>query len=187
MFKIAKGLLTIVAVAAIAVGATGAYFSSTATITNNTFSTGTLDIRVNGEPSVVGATFSPMAPDQIANSPQYEINNYGQPWFNGPSNLTAKKLILNVTNPNDFGSGLWDKVKIKVEVNRGWPAWQVAYDGDIKSLANVDLLNPNWTELIPGSSESFRYQVYLPDDGSDQGSLMGQTLTWNFAIEGRTN
>lgn len=187
MFKIVKSLFVIVAVATIAAGSTSAYFSDTATITGNTFSTGTLEIRVNGQPSIIGATFSPMAPGQVGDSPQYEINNYGQPWFNGPSNLTAKQLLLNITNPNDSGSGLWNKVMIKVEVNRGWPVWQVAYDGNINALSNVDLLNPNWSELAPGNSESFRYHVYLPNEEIDQSSLMAKTLTWNFAIEGRTN
>ena len=187
MFKIAKSLFAIVAVAAIAVGSTSAYFSSTATIAGNTFSTGTLDIRVNGEPSVVGSTFTAMVPDQVGDSSQFEINNYGQPWFNGSSNLTAKQLILNIANPNDFGSGLWNQVKIKVEVNRGWPVWQVAYNGNINALSGVDLLNPNWTELAPGNSESFRYHVYLPNNGGDQSALMGKTLTWDFAIEGRTS
>lgn len=63
MFRIVKSLVVIAVIGAFAASATGAYFSDTATITRNTFSTGTLEIRVNGQPSVVGATFSPMAPD----------------------------------------------------------------------------------------------------------------------------
>jgi hypothetical protein len=142
---------------------------------------------VNGAPSVIGATYSAMAPDQIAFSPQYEINNYGQPWFDGPSNLTAKKLILKVANKNDDGSGLINKLKVKVEVNRGWPDWQVAYDGRLVLATNVDLLAPNWSELVAGSSESLRYQVYLPNEVGNQTALMGKTVSWDFVIEGRTN
>jgi len=187
MFNIFKSLFAIIAVATVAAGSTSAYFSDSASITGNTFSTGTLEVRVDGQPSIVGATYSVMAPDQVATSPQYEINNYGQPYFSGPSNLTAKKLILNIANRNDGGSGLLNQLKVKVEVNRGWPTWQVAYDGRLTSLYNVDLLAPNWTELTPGSSESFRYQVYLPNNNSNQSSLMGKTATWDFVVEGRTN
>ena len=187
MLKIVKSLVVIALVGAFAASATGAYFSDTATITQNTFSTGTLEIRVNGQPSVVGATFAPMAPDQIGNSPQYEINNYGLPWFAGPSNLTAKSLSLAVVNPNDSGSGLWDKVMVTVEVNRGWPTWQQAYTGKLKDMGTVGLLAPRWTDLIPGSSESLRYHVWLPNELGDQSSLMGKTLTWDFVVEGRTN
>jgi len=185
--KILRSLAIIGVVAAMAVSATGAYFTSTATINGNTFSTGVLEIRVNGQPSITGATFSPMAPDQVASSPEYHINNYGPRWFSGPSTLAAKKLTLSVINPNDFGSGLWDQVMIKVEVNRGWPTWQEVYNGKINGLSNVDLLSPRWTELAPGESEMMRYHIWLPNIAGDQNALMGKTLTWDFAIEGRTN
>ena len=42
MLRIAKSLLTIVAVAAIGVGSTGAYFSSNVTVPNVNFTSGTL-------------------------------------------------------------------------------------------------------------------------------------------------
>jgi len=45
MLRIVKSLMVIGVVSAVAVGATGAYFSDTATVTQNTFSTGTLEIR----------------------------------------------------------------------------------------------------------------------------------------------
>ena len=48
MIRIAKSLVTILAVAVIAVGATGAYFSDTETSTGNTFTSGTLDLNVDG-------------------------------------------------------------------------------------------------------------------------------------------
>ncbi len=44
--KMFKSLITIAAVAAIAVGATGAYFSDSESVTGNTFSAGTLDLQV---------------------------------------------------------------------------------------------------------------------------------------------
>lgn len=187
MYRILKSLLVIAAVAAVGVGATGAYFSDTASITDNTFSTGVLDVRINGQDSVAGATFSPMAPGQIGTSQEYQINNYGAPWFAGSSNLTAKVLTLSANNCQDGGSGLCGLLNIKVEVNRGWPTWQVAYDGVLSGLSSADLLAPNWTELIPGSSESMRYTITLPDTGSDQSSLQGSTATWDFVAEGRTS
>lgn len=48
MLKLAKSLLTILAVAAVAVGATGAYFSDTETSIGNTFTSGSLDLNVDG-------------------------------------------------------------------------------------------------------------------------------------------
>jgi predicted ribosomally synthesized peptide with SipW-like signal peptide len=186
MKRILLGIVTIALVSSMSIGATRAYFADTANVENNTFATGTLEIRVNGQPTIAGANFTDAAPGEMKVF-QHNINNYGAPWFVGPSNLTAKSLLLNIVNPNDLGSGLWNQVIIKVEVNRGWPAWQVAYWGNINALSNVDLLHPNWSELTPGSSEDIRYTLYLPESGSDQSSMMGKTLTWDFVIEGRTN
>lgn len=191
MVKILKSLMIIVAVTTVAVSSTSAYFSSKATVTGNTFSTGTLEVRVNSEPSVVGASFSSMAPGQIVTSPKYSINNYGQPWFSGSSTLSAKKLHLTIVNPNDSGSGLWDVVRLKIEVSRDSGAtWHTAYEGGIKYLyeSYADLLNPvGYTELIPGSSVDMRYSAVMTDTGVDQNSLVGKTLTWDFSVEGRTN
>jgi predicted ribosomally synthesized peptide with SipW-like signal peptide len=186
MKRIAMSLVTIAAVACLVVGATGAYFSSTATVTNNTFSTGTLEIRVNSQPTITGATFSPMAPGQKGGS-NFDINNYGAPWFAGPSNLKAKTLLLSVMNATG-DSSLWSNLYIRVQVTRTSGAtWQNVYWGPISSLSNADLLHPYWTELIPGSSEGLRYQVWLPETGGDQSALMGKTVHWDFAVEGRTN
>ena len=46
MIRIAKSLVTILAVAVIAVGATGAYFADTETSTGNTFTAGSLDLQL---------------------------------------------------------------------------------------------------------------------------------------------
>jgi len=187
MLKIIKSLFVIVAVSAVAAGATGAYFTDSATIAGNTFSTGVLEIRVNGEPSIIGANFSPMAPDQIGDSPEYDINNYGAPSFAGPSNLSAKRLLLTAGNHNDDGSGLWGAVRVKIEVNRGWDTWQEAFNGRLADVRYIDLLSPRWTELAPGDSERIRYQIWLPNSDYSQESRMGKTLTWDFVVEGRTN
>jgi len=49
MIRIAKSLLTILAVAVIAVGATGAYFADTETSTGNSFTAGTMDLKIDGQ------------------------------------------------------------------------------------------------------------------------------------------
>jgi len=52
MKRIILSLVTIVTVAAIATGATVAYFSDTETSNSNTFAAGTLDLDVNGNNGV---------------------------------------------------------------------------------------------------------------------------------------
>jgi len=187
MKKIVLSIAMILGVGAIAAGATWAFFSDQAEVTDNTFATGTLEIRVNGQPTISGANFSAIAPGDYKVF-QHNVNNYGLPWFSdGLSNLTARKLSLNITNPNDYGSGLWNEVYVKVEVNTGWPTWQQVYWGKLKDLANVDLLSPRYTELAPGNSEDIKYTLWIPETGTSQNHLMGKTLTWDFVLEGRTN
>ena len=62
MLRIAKSLLTIVAVAAIAVGSTGAYFTSQTTVDDMNFSTGTLEITDTSDTWMQTVTFSNMKP-----------------------------------------------------------------------------------------------------------------------------
>ena len=187
MKKIIANLSIITIVLLMSAGATRAYFSDTASVTGNTFSTGTLEIRVNGQPTVLGAVFDPAVPGTEYTSPVYGMQNYGPPWFGGPSNLTANTLLLNVANPSDTSSDLWDELMVRIEVGRSsGVTWYNIYEGFLKDISDLDLFNGHWTELIPGSTQDMRYTVWVEEDG-DQSELMGESLIWDFVIEGRTN
>ena len=125
MKKIALSLVTIFAVVVMVAGATRAVFSSTAWVTGNTFSTGTLEIRVNGEPSIVGFTMNNAAPGDCKIG-QFRVNNYGAPFFEGPSTLSAKELVLRYANQSG-DPGLFNALTVKIESNRGWPTWEENY------------------------------------------------------------
>lgn len=76
--KILVSLSIIGAVAAIIIGGTVAYFSDTETSTGNTFSAGTLDLKVDGkdDPEVVHVTLSDMKPgDSVCY--KWELKNAG--------------------------------------------------------------------------------------------------------------
>lgn len=176
MYKIIKSVFAIVAVVALSVGATGAYFSDTATITDNTFTTGTLDIRINGVDTLVGQTYGPAAPGQVFTSDVYRVRNFG--------NLTAKTVLLSATETG-VPSGLYSALSLKIEVPWG-PSWISIYEGNLSDL-NGDSLLASWEQLAPGAVKMFRYSVWLPETGLDQSGLMGQTATWSFSVEGRTN
>lgn len=179
MKRILMSLLMVITIGALTAGATRAYFSDTASVTQNTFATGTLEIRVNDQPSIAGYSFTPIAPG----GQTIWSHNVANGWS---SNLIANKLLLNITSPNDFESGLWSVVNIKVEASRDNINWYQAYSGPINGLHDVDLLM-GWLSLTPGTYEYLRYTLTLPETGDDQSALMGKTMTWNFAIEGRTN
>lgn len=189
MKSIIKSLAIIVAVAAVAGGATYAYFSSTASVTNNTYSTGTLDIQLRNandtSHAITGFTVSNMKPGDCVEK-TFAVLNYDSPHFAGTSTLDAKYLKISATNFAGDG-GLFNALTIKVEANRGWPNRMLVYNtGAINGLTNKDLLSPNWTSLNAGDSEDVYYTVCLPTDG-DQTALQGKSCSFQLDTEARTN
>lgn len=180
MRKIILSLALILSVGAVTYGVTKAIFTSQAVMGVNTFATGTLQVRLNGQAHLTGFTFSPAAPGDCKTG-QFGVNNYGAPYFGGPSNLDAKELVISAEQ--DGGdTGLYNALTVKVEANRGWPDWMLVYDTDpLNGLFEEDLLQPRWTELIPGSSEDVRYEVCLPADADS--SLQGKTALFNFVVD----
>lgn len=180
MKKILISVMTIAVVGAIAVGATSAVFTSQASVQNNTFATGVLEVRINGEPSIAGFNFTNAAPGDCT-SGQFGVNNYGAPWFAGPSTLTAKSLKISaVEDAISTSTYLYDKLNVKITANRGWPTPMLVFDGKLKNLTNKDLLAPNWTELIPGSSEDVYYEVCLPTNADN--TYQGLSTTFDFLV-----
>jgi len=180
MKKILISVMTIAMVGAVAVGATNAVFTSRATVDDNTFATGILEIRVNGQPTIAGFSFTNAAPGDCY-SGQFNVNNYGAPWFAGPSTLDAKSLVISAAHDGVSSSYLFDKLNIKVEANRGWPTRMLVFDGKLKNLTNKDLLATRWTELIPGSSEDVYYNVCLPTNADN--TYQGLSTTFDFLID----
>src|SRR4030042_4028906 len=177
MKNIIKSLVIVVAVAAVASVATWAYFSSSASVTNNTFATGTLEIRVNGAPTIAGFNVDKVAPGQ-GKSGQFDVNNYGSPWFAGPSNISAKKLLLSA---NNFGGDAALCDALTAEIKRCSGSCETAYaTGALKSLTNANILVSWFPELIPGNSVRVQYDICLPDSGGDQNSLQGKVCTFDF-------
>lgn len=177
--KILKSLLVIVAMMAVVAGATSAVFTSQALVAGNTFATGALEIRINGQASIPGFNVTNAIPGD-SESGQFGVNNYGQPWFAGPSTLPAK--ILKISAVNTGGSAyLYNKLDVVVEANRGWPTWMPVYSGSLSGLANADLLDGRWTELAAGNSEDVRYTVTLPLDADN--SYQGLSATFDFVVD----
>ncbi len=179
MKRIIASLAMIVAVGTVLIGATFAVFSSQAAVEGNTFATGELEIRVNGQASIPGFNFSNAAPGDCKVG-QFGVNNYGAPYFAGPSTLPAKELV--VSSAKTSGSNmLYNALNVKVEANRGWATKMLVYEGPLSGLSEDDLLAPRWTELIAGSSEDVYYEVCLPASAGD--ALQGKSTTFDFVID----
>jgi len=91
MKKILFSLLTIALVGGAAAGATKAYFSDTETSTGNTFTAGTLDLKVNGGDDVLPMTWTAntMVPGTTYNAGTVEVKNTGS---------VSGKVVLKVAN-----------------------------------------------------------------------------------------
>lgn len=168
---------------ALTAGVTNAVFTSQATVENNTFATGTLEIRVNGQPSIAGFDFQDAAPGDCV-SGQFGVNNYGDPYFAGPSTIAAKSLKISAMQ--DGGNTyLYEKLRVKIEANRGWSDWMMVYEGKLMHLTSKDLLAPRWMELAPGHTEDVRYEVCLPMNADD--SYQGLSTTFDMLIDAKSS
>ena len=106
MLRIAKSLLTVVAVAAIATSATGAYFNDQEVIAGNSLSTGKLEL-TNNTPSYYHVAFTNLKPgDTITKN--VVLDNTGT--------LPVDYLTVNKTNVVDE-SGLLAQIPVSVSAN----------------------------------------------------------------------
>jgi len=100
MKQILKSFLTVIAVAGVVGTATYAQFSDTETSYANTFSTGTLDLKVDGndDPNIVHVTLNNMKPGQTA-SYNWVLSNTGslagKPW------IEIKNVVNDDNNCNE--------------------------------------------------------------------------------------
>lgn len=101
MLRILKSLMVIVAVAAVSVGATGAYFSDQETVAGNTFTAGSLDLTVDGQNDPVSFSFTgnDLKPGVQVNAGTVELKNTGS--LDG-------LLSIKVTNPTSDEGQLFE-------------------------------------------------------------------------------
>jgi len=104
MLKIIKSLVVIVGVVALAATATGALYSDSEVIASSTFSTGSLDLKVNGEdePNITPFSVSGMVPSQTYATGCRRLKNVG---------TIDGTLTVKVSNPVSHENGLLEPEK----------------------------------------------------------------------------
>ncbi|MDH4358518.1 MAG: CalY family protein [Candidatus Berkelbacteria bacterium] len=199
MLRIAKSLITILAVAAIAVGATGAYFSDTETSIGNTFSAGSLDLNIDGgNTNVVKFNVTNMRP---GNQPKgsYTLANVGT--INGYLDLESIAVTdtengcvdpetvagdITCDNPGVGQGELGDVVNLRLFVDRNGDGWisvgdTVFYNDKVANLpASFDLNEP----INAGSSTKIVALLdwwSTPNDDLAQGDSMQLDITFELA------
>lgn len=175
--KILKSLVIVFAMVAMVAGATSSVFTSQATVAGNTFATGTLEIRIDGQASIPGFNVVNAAPG-TCQSGQFTLENYGAPWFSGPSTLPAKTLTMS--SANTAGSlYLYDGLTINITMNAGGPP-ETIWNGNLNAFLNKDALISYYhpAGLAAGNSETINYEVCLP--WSADNSYQGLSTTFDF-------
>jgi hypothetical protein len=184
MFRIAKSLFVVLALAVATTCATSAVFTAQAKMTSNTFATGVLEIRINGLLNAPGFTYTNAAPGD-SKSGQFTLSNYGAPWFAGPSTLAAKVLTLKAVRTSG-DVDLFNKLTINITKDAGGTP-EVIYSGSLGSFNAHDALVSYYhaNGLIPGSSETIRYTVTLPENAGN--GYMGASTTFDFVADAATS
>lgn len=173
--KILKSLVIVIAMVAMVAGATTSVFTSQASVIGNTFATGTLEIRIDGQASISGFTLTNAIPGSSQNG-SFSLQNYGAPWFGGPSTLPAKHLKISaVKTAGD--DALWNVLTIDGYSTVGWNPNE--WHGLLKNFTDKEILLSG-NELPTGWSMPMSYTVTLPI-GADN-SLMGKTVTFDFVV-----
>lgn len=118
MKKIIISLSMIAAVAAVAVGATTAFFSDTETSTGNTFTAGAIDLKIDNE------SYWSTNTDNNGNL----VLNEGTSWLE-LRDLTANELFFNFSDlkPGDWGE---DTISLHVNSNDAYACVDVRLDSD---------------------------------------------------------
>jgi predicted ribosomally synthesized peptide with SipW-like signal peptide len=196
MKRIALSLVSIVAALAVVAGATVAVFTDRAVLENNTFATGTLEIRLNGQERLAGFNFTNAAPGDSTEK-VFDLNNYGSPYFPGPSTLPAEGLFATAQKQTGGDQILYDALTAKLYANAGWGGCSnpgvafvsgkgcTVYDGLLKDLSNEDiLLATQWgihPSLPAGNSLRMTLVVGLPESAENE--LQGKSTTFDLLVD----
>ena len=181
-------------------GLTYSYFTDKAVLGTNTYATGVLEIRFNGQETLPGFTFTGGPGDYVTQV--FTLSNYGAPHFAGPSTLSAKELLAKSVRKSG-NLALYNALDAKLYANAGWGGCTnngtnpfvpgkgcTVYDGSLSALLNADVLDATqWgvhPSLVPGNSFTMTFEVGLPETGLDQTSLMGKQAVFDLEIDGYT-
>lgn len=160
MSKILKSFMVIVAVAAIAIGATTAAWTDTEVVDNNVFETGTLDLTTSETTALF--TISNMYPGMVPSEETVDVQNNGTVGFR-----------YTLTTSRDAGDWLlWNSEYLKCEI---------LADGTNVYTGTVKDVNIGPRDLAAGADETLTIRVWL--DSAAPNNLQGKTATVSFDFE----
>jgi predicted ribosomally synthesized peptide with SipW-like signal peptide len=182
MLRIVKSLITIAAVLAVAGGVTSAYFSDTETSVGNSFTAGTLDLKVGGQddPNVAHVTVTNITPAAHMTTQRgqgFTLTNAGS--VGGTVTATVKNVV-NYENgclepevaAGDTTCGATEGELGGLMVHTQWLLNQSPWGGiglafaSLNASANVPVTDVKF-HLNPGESKQYYFQNYFDTSPSD--------------------
>lgn len=156
MLKILKSFIVIAAVASLATGATGAYFSDTEMSNDNSFTSGSLDLNVDGgNVNVVKFNVANLKPGSQPTGSWLLANVGSINGFLDIENITVTNLENVITEPESEAGDLTDPLgelgdvlNIRLFVDKNGDGWistgeTVFYNGKVSNLpSSFDLNEP---------------------------------------------
>lgn len=186
MKRILLSLSVIAAVAAVGIGATSALFSDSETAAGNTFSAGTLNLRVGEDDSTTETiSLSNLAPEDEGNAAEWLTSNTGS--IAGDLSVEVSAITndeeapgpeseTNVADPGDLGSLLTIALWMDVDKDGTWSAG----DYYLPSSSGVEV--PYATPGLPAAAFDI-VDDYSGDIWADVQSVAGTTDAGNFRVE----
>ena len=185
MKSIIKSLLIIVAVGAVAGGATWAYFTAQGTSNGNTVAAGTLSL-TPGLNSGSIMSISGLAPGvwkyNVGDSFDSTVHNLPLLHIQNTGTLTFKYKIYPAFVSQSVG-GYWELLHIRVYRAEGSSNTYVKkWEGLLKDMdTNVGSFMSGVGNLDPGSSHDWRFDIGL--DSTANNTYQGATSTFNFVVD----
>jgi predicted ribosomally synthesized peptide with SipW-like signal peptide len=183
MTNILKSLFVVVAVAAVAGGATWAYFTDTETVSGNTFAAGTLDFKLNGDLTASNSVnLGNMIPGEWYGPYKMEV-------YNELSTMPIKYRFQD--GPvSESVPGFYDKLNVKVE--HGYCIGGTEYINEtyeqIHTLRNMLFESPSGSITAPtgslGTNISHCFKLSFQLDPSAGNALQGGSAVANIVVDG---
>lgn len=175
-----------------AIGATTAYFSDTETSSANTFTAGTLDLKVNGGDADVSYTFSNMSPERSQPNMTYILKNNGtlNGFLNiknivvssGENGITEPELVAGDVSADDGELDQVLNLRLMYDANcNGWyeSSDAILYQGFAQNIISQYLPNIN---IVAGQQVCINVLINWWSTASDN-LAQGDDMTLGMAFE----
>lgn len=178
------------------IGATTAYFSDTEVSSGNTFTAGTLDLKIDGGDVNVSKSFSNLSP--LLSQPNWGYSFHNAGTIDGVLNISGVSILdyengcldpesfAGDTSCGDLEGELSQALNIRVWVDSDWnweitPGESVLYNGPLSGLSVLDIKGIGAGETIRvGMLVTWDSNAYIQDNLAQGDSL---TVDFTFTLE----